>query len=238
MKFKTSKDELQYKILNLNEIEVRKRLQITTKAIDHKKSRAMKDHWRRNKAELQKGIDKWHKSTKGKRFHRALGRFNALRETAGYIYYNDITPGPAVYTPSEEMKHLSLEQVNDALLGLSSIGTHLNIELQYYEPDPEAMNQFIKIVKMFNEDASYLNSKLIMAYSSGEILLEDYVLLNDIIQFFLDPKMYVYAKRENEGFSNDIDTIDFMQQVSIAESVIHTTPGNETYEAIDKLFIK
>lgn len=236
MKFKTPVDQFQFNMLKLDEMEVRKRLIKTSKAKDRKRSKAMKDHWRRNKAQLQKGIEKWHKSTKGKRFHRALGRFNALRETAGYVYHNDLVPGA---TPSNNgVKHLSMDQVNDALLSLSSIGTHLNLELQYYEPDPEAMSQFLEIMKMFQEDSSYLNAKLIMAYSSGEIDMDDYILLNDIIQFFQDPKMYVYAKRELEGFSNDTDTIDFVEQVRVAESIDHTVAGNETYEVIDKLFIK
>jgi len=236
MKFKNQTDELQYKLLNLDELLIRKRMVVVTKAKDRERSRVMKDHWRRNKATLKKGIAKWNKSTAGKRFHRALGRFNALRETAGYAYYNDLVPG--VDVSSEEMKEITMQQVNDALLSLSSIETHLNIELQYYEPDPEALAQFVEIINMFHIDANELRASLMTAYATGFILMDDYILLNDIIQFFQDPKMYVYAKREIEGFSNDSETIDFVEQVKQASLVDHCKPGNEIYETLDNLFIK
>lgn len=235
MKFKTQTDELQYNILRLDEIELRKRILVVTKAKDRKRSRSMKDRWRRNKATLKKGIDKWHKSTAGKRFHRALGRFNALRETAGYQYYYRSSESPIV---NNEKKSISMSKVNDALLSLSSIETHLNIELQYYEPDPEAMAQFIEIVEMFHKDANHLRTVLMQSFTSGEILVEDYMLLNDIIQFFQDPKMYLYAKRELEGFSNDSETIDFVEQKSFVESTNFIKPGNEIYDAIDALIVK
>jgi len=236
MKFKNKTDEMQYKILRLDEVEVRKRFLLVGKVKDLKKVRTSKDQWRNNKASIKKGLAKWHTSTAGKRFHRALGRFNALRETVGYQYYYSRESDPIV--SDSAVKTLTMAQVNDALLSLSSIETHLNLELGFYEPDPEAMSQFIDIVKMFHVDANVLRSKLVMAYGTGEITVEDYMLLNDIIQFFQDPKMYVYSKRELEGFSNDSDTIDFVEQVSLAEATNHCTPGNEIYEAIDKLFVK
>lgn len=232
MKFKTHKDEVQYRILKLDEKAVRKRLGIVAKSKDRKRSREMKDRWRRDKNDLKKGINKWHKSTKGKRFHKALGRFNALRETAGYQYYY-----MADWTGKlEGLQQLSMDQVNDALLGLSSIETHLYLELQYYESDPEAMVEFLSIIDMFLDDASYLKGRLLESYSSGLIEPEDYMLLNDIIQFFQDPKMYLYAKRELNGLSNDLDTIEFNAQVGAAESVDLTKAGNEIYESIDSLF--
>jgi len=237
MKFKNTTDEMQYKLLRLDEVEVRKRLKIVTKAKDHKKARTAKDQWRRGKLSLRKGLAKWHKSTSGKRFHRALGRFNSLRETAGYQWYYKLRDDNTII-PSKDMKLLSMEQVNDALLSLSSIETHLNIELGFYEPDPEAMSQFIEIVEMFHSDANKLRSQLMTAFSTGEILVESYMLLNDIIQFFQDPKMYVYSKRELEGFSNDTNSIDFVEQVSLAEATNHCDPGNEIYDRIDKLFVK
>lgn len=235
MKFKNKTDEMQYKLLRLDEVEVRKRLKIVSKPKDHKRARTAKDQWRRGKLSLRKGLAKWHKSTGGKRFHRALGRFNALRETAGYQWYFH---GEETVVLNKEVKYLSMDQVNDALLSLSSIETHLNIELGFYEPDPEAMSQFIEIVQMFHRDANKLRSLLMEAFSTGEIPVESYMMLNDIIQFFQDPKMYVYSKRELEGFSNDTNSIDFVEQVSLAEATNHCDPGNEIYDSIDKLFVK
>ncbi len=235
MKFKNKVDEMQFNLLRLDEVEVRKRLKLASKAKDHKKARTAKNQWRRGKLSLKKGLNKWHNSTGGKRFHRALGRFNSLRETVGHSWYYN---SDDLIIPNREMKTITMTQVNDALLSLSSIETHLNIELGFYEPDPEALAQFIEIVEMFHNDASKLRNELMLAYSSGEIKVTCYMLLNDIIQFFQDPKMYVYSKRELEGYSNDTNSIDFVEQVSMAEATNHCNPGNEIYDAIDKLFIK
>ena len=126
MKFKNDNDKIMFEALDFNENTIRKKLQIVKKSIDRKKSRDMKNNWRRNKHQLIKGIKKWHQSTQGKRFHRALGRFNALRENKN-----------------------SLDAVTDALFGLNSIETHLILELKFYEPDIEALSQFLQIFEVF-----------------------------------------------------------------------------------------
>ncbi len=201
MKFKNTTDELQYKILGLNEAELRKRLSLVSKAKDHKKSRDMKNSWRRNKHKIMKGINKWTNSTAGKRFHRALSRFNVLRESSAY-YVDELTPGEN--TPKTRV--MTLNQVNDSLLGLSSIETHLFLELQFYEADPEAMEQFLEIVLDFELDSSFLKLELLETYRTGEIDEEDFILLVDITQFFSNPKSYIYAKRELLGLSNDTES--------------------------------
>ncbi len=232
MKFKNTIDEIQYNILNLNEIELRKRLALVSKAKDHKKSRDMKNSWRRNKHKIMKGISKWSSSTAGKRFHRALGRFNSLRESSYYV--DGMTPGE-----NEPItRPMTLDQVNDALLGISSIETHLFLELQYYESDPEAMSQFLEIVDNFVMDSSYLKVELLNAYRTGEIDEEDFILLVDITQFFQDPKSYVYAKRELLGLTNDTDSKEFLNQVKFAEDYDKTIDSDVMYSDIDELFTK
>lgn len=230
MKFKTNLDEVQYKVLGLNEVEVKKRLQIITKPKDHKASRTMKNNWRRNKVKMAKGIKKWNKSTAGKRFHRALGRFNALRESVAY-YYDEQTPG---------MNHveLTMVQVNDALLSLSSIETHLYLELQYYEADAEAMVQFLDLIDAYVKDSSVLKIELLQAYVDGKLEQENYNLLTDMIQFFQDPKAYVYTKRDLNGLSNDVDSEEFRVMMLTVKSIDPLRPSNEIYEELDKLFIK
>ncbi len=228
MKFKTDMDAIQYDLLKLNEIEVRKRLQIVSRAKDHKKSREMKNHWRRNKKKIIKGISKWSRSTAGKRFHRALGRFNALRESAS------INP---LYT-NKNIVNMDMKQVNDALLGLSSIETHLYLELQYYESDPEAMIQFLDIIDDFVMDSSFLKVELLVSYKTGEMEMENYELLTDIIQFFQDPKSYLFIKREMIGKSNDIKDADFTKQIEVIKNLDLSMSGNEIYNSIDELFIK
>jgi len=227
MKFKSDIDKIQYEILGLNEVEVRKRLNILTKSKDHKASRTMKNNWRRNKAKMTKGIKKWSKSTAGKRFHRALGRFNALRESVSY-YNHELTPG-------QNFVQLSMVQVNDALLSLSSIETHLYLELQYYEADAEAMVQFLDLLYAFVQDSSVLKIELLKAYVSGDLEQENYTLLTDIIQFFQDPKMYVYAKRDLAGKRNDDDDERFRTLLKSVSAIDMTMPSREIYETIDKL---
>ena len=234
MKFKSNLDEVQYNILGLNEVEVRKRIGFVTikKSKDQASSRNMKNQWRRNRTKMTKGIKKWNKSTAGKRFHRALGRFNALREsvtgTIGY-YNNDLHPGM-------NFVDLTMTQVNDALLSLSSIETHLYLELQYYEADAEAMVQFIDLMTAFIEDASVLKFELIEAYVSGKLEKENFDLLTDMIQFFQDPKMYMYAKRELHGMRNDQDDEMFRAMLAASINIDPNRPSNETYDLLDKKF--
>ena len=234
MKFKNVSDEIQYNLLNLNEMEVRKRLTLATVSKDQKKSRGMKNMWRRDKHKIMKGLKKWNKSTAGKRFHRALGRYNSVRIHEGITYgmYNG-----EYDTSKPNIIPLSMSQVNDAALGLSSIETHLFLELQYYESDPEAMIQFLDIIKNFIEDSSYLKVELLNAYISGVIEQEAYLLLTDIIQFFANPKSYIYAKRELLGLSNDTKTEDFLNQVKVAEEMDLSKDSNLIYEELDKLFV-
>jgi hypothetical protein len=203
MKFKNDIDKLQYDLLDLNETVIRKKLNLLQKqrdvnirAKDRDKQRTMKALWRRKKYQILKGIKKWHKSTQGKRFHRALARFNTLRE-------NNI---------SEGMVDITFDEINEALLGLSSIETHLYLELNYYEPDLEALEQFIEIVKNYINESDILKQELLNSYFTGKIdsnILEEII---EIFDFFVDPKMYLYAKRELKGLSNDIDAIEDEEQ--------------------------
>jgi len=184
MKFKNENDKLIFETLNIDEKVIRKKLQLVRKAIDRKKSRNLKNAWRRNKYNFLKGIRKWHNSTQGKRFHRALGRFNALREDGDVIY-------------------LDFDTVTDALFALSSIETHLFLELKYYETDIEALAEFLEILYQFLEEENYLKQVLLNTYITGYILKEDFDKIKELIEFFIDPLMYYYELRNLSGLSND-----------------------------------
>ena len=185
MKFKNENDKLIFESLNLDEKVIRRKLQIVRKAIDRKKSRNMKNNWRRNKHTFLKGIKKWNKSTQGKRFHRALGRFNALREENSDVLY------------------LDFDTITDALFAISSIETHLFLELKYYETDIEALSDFLEILHEFLEDENYLKTILLNTYITGYILKEDFQKIKDLISFFIDPVMYYYELRTMNNLSND-----------------------------------
>jgi len=200
MKFKNEQDSIMFEALEFSEETIRKKLQIVKKSIDRKKSRDMKNNWRRNKHQLKKGIKKWHQSTQGKRFHRALGRFNSLRESKGGI-----------------------DAVTEALFGLNSIETHLILELKYYEPDIEALSQFLEIFGYFNDDVHDLKEELTEAYIYGNLKEDTIQRVEEIFTFFVDPKILYYSKRESMGLSNDMNQMgeeelkNFLNDLKIIE---------------------
>lgn len=109
------------------EIFLQKRRPLVKKLRDFKKSQNSRLQWKNQKWKLLKGIRSFHKSTKGKRFHRSLGRFLATR----------------IFRPKRESLELLREH---ALKAISSIRTHLYIESGYYMSlDEEAeLHEFIE----------------------------------------------------------------------------------------------
>lgn len=86
---------------------------------EKRKSWNAKRNWKQNRHKLEKGINQFHNSTKGKSFHRKLNRFNSDRLAAyGRVF-------------SEEFTEESF------LTALLSLQTHLIIESQYIIPDLE-----------------------------------------------------------------------------------------------------
>jgi hypothetical protein len=83
-----------------------------------------------------KGIKRFHKSTKGKRFHRNLGRYLATK-------MGKLIPDRLSKDKEEKM---------EALKALSSIITHLYIEEEYFHPLSEA----ISFNELFNIAIPYL----------------------------------------------------------------------------------
>jgi len=231
MKFKTERDQLQYKLLGLNEDTIKKRLTIADKRKKPKDlaaARNSKNNWRRNKNNIIKGMKKWHDSTDGKRFHRALGRFNSLRESAAINqYYKDLSAGNDIT--------ISYDNTTDGLLALSSIETHLLLELQYYEPDFETLQEYLYIIKMFMSDVQEIKDSLLKSYKTGAMSEDLYVDMVEIIQLFLDPKSYLYVKRDERNLSNDINTEDNKLQEELTKlTALDDSNIKEMYDEIDK----
>lgn len=231
MKFKNEKDQMQFKLMGLNENSIKKRLTLADKRKkpkDHSASRDAKNNWRRNKNSIKKGMNKWHKSTDGKRFHRALGRFNSLREKVAISQYYD--------NQKVELVGIGYDKITDGLLSLSSIETHLLLELQYYEPDFEALQEYLFIVEMFMNDVYSIKSKLLNSYMTGNIDSDLYVDMVEIIQLFLDPKSYLYIKRDERGLSNDINSDDNDELETQLEKLDSLDRLNikELYDSLDK----
>lgn len=95
----------------LLELLLKKRKDLVGKLKNFRKKQAGKENWRKNRYKLMKGIKAFHKSTKGKRFHRSLGTFLATRD----------------------FTNQSLVRRTESLKAISSLKTHLFIEGEYYK---------------------------------------------------------------------------------------------------------
>jgi hypothetical protein len=98
------------------ELFIKQRRNRVNKLKNFRRSQNTKSAWRKNRFSYLKGIKKFHRSIKGKRMHRSMGRFLALR-----------------HFPSKRPARESLERVKDLVLkASSSIRTHMYIEEGYY----------------------------------------------------------------------------------------------------------
>lgn len=124
---------------DLVEILLHKRRGIIGSLKDFRKSQNTKGHWRKNRYSIMRGIKRFHKSTKGKRFHRELGNFLTRKLFDRSIMDKDsrMFPNRAKRDASEHLvgeSLLFLTEAVDMLKSLSSLKTHLYIESQYYMP--------------------------------------------------------------------------------------------------------
>lgn len=93
--------------------------QIIEKRPDWRKSKDQKARWRRNRNAMMRGIKKFHKSTAGKKFHRQLARYAATR----------------LGRSNNKLSESVIESnVDDFLTAVSSLRTHMYIDLGYYKP--------------------------------------------------------------------------------------------------------
>ena len=139
----------------LKRTEKKKRLK------DFRKSKLSKKSWRINRKKLEKGIKKFHRSTKGKRFHRALGRRLATRE---------------VVRQNSEMLEF--------LVGVQSLKTHLTIGTKYASSIDEEVDYLLfyeSIVLTIIKLEEKLSKSLISCNYNFNLTTEESVLLNDLI---------------------------------------------------------
>lgn len=112
---------------DLIELFIKKRKELVHRLKDFRKRQNTKAQWRKDRYKIMKGIKRFHKSTIGKRFHRALGTFIATREN---FKGNDIF------------------EIAEFLKSLSSMKTHAFIEIEYYCPLDEYVDYLIFIEEM------------------------------------------------------------------------------------------
>lgn len=135
------------------------RKSLTSGIKSFRRSQAAKGNWRKYSAEMMRGIKSFHKSTEGKRFHRNLGRFITRK-----IFTGSLT-GRKLGSMTEEN---DLSEKADALKAISSIITHLLVEMEYYHPLHEQMG-IDEMIMEHMDDLYYIKRKVL----SGMDLTEE-----------------------------------------------------------------
>jgi len=138
---------------DLIEVLVKSRNKLIPKKPDFAKSQEMKSKWNTIKGKLMKGIQTFHSSTAGKRFHRALNRFLATRmgrikrddvDTKGHRNHND--PEEEGGLRNKDRKEESYNEKVEFLKAVSSYITHLHIENEYFHP----LSEEVSFTEFFN----------------------------------------------------------------------------------------
>lgn len=122
---------------------IKRRKKLVPGLRNFRKSQQTKQQWRKNRFKMLRGIRRFHKSTKGKRFHRALGKFIATRDFSDKTLLGKRKPN------REEA--YNFHEVSDILKLLSSIRTHTWIEFDYYLPLQEMVDWQIFAEEMVPE---------------------------------------------------------------------------------------
>lgn len=119
---------------------------------DFRKAQLQKHNWRAKKLKYMRGIRKFHRSIAGKKFHRSISRFLLTRE--------------------------SFDRV-ELLKAVSSLRTHLFIDLDYYRQLDEAVD-FEIFVEDLSDTIGYLESELI---KGREVDPKDFVVLLEALNY-------------------------------------------------------
>jgi len=132
----------------LIEAFLKKRRQLVDKIKDFRKSQQAKQSWRQNRKKYMDGIRDFHKSTDGKRFHRNLARFLVSRIS------------------NEDFNTLEYTDLVETLKSLSSLPTHLLIDLSYYKTAEsqatyeELLDESFPIIYKILNNMYYMNFKI------------------------------------------------------------------------------
>ncbi|QQO97354.1 hypothetical protein Molly5_71 [Maribacter phage Molly_5] len=146
-------------------------------------SRVAKQRWRKNKTSYKKGLKKFHKSSKGKTYHKALSRFNKRnsnkKEGVNDITFNDIT---------------------ELIIAISSAFTNV---LLYINEQTEASEDFdaIELIDVLREIQNMSIEELLTEYNSESKEYLDSV-VSEVTDLFLDIvteyEFYPYEDNDEE----------------------------------------
>jgi hypothetical protein len=104
------------------ELFLRRRQKTVSHLKSFRKKQQAKQQWRHGRYDMMKGIKAFHSSTKGKKFHRSLGRFLSTRVP--------LTGDSAMSV--KDMGDSYLQELGEVFKALSSYKTHAWIELENF----------------------------------------------------------------------------------------------------------
>jgi len=170
---------------------------------DFRKSQVTKEQWRHKKYDMMKGIKAFHSSTKGKKFHRNLGRFISTRVPLTKSNMMSIRK-------SDESYFLELSEV---FKSLSSLKTHAWIQLDNYMTLSDYVDYEIFLEKLM-EVTSEFESQLLkldpMIKSESLDFLIACISPNSLIDSFLsEGQDFNKLKEQFEKYFSNAETAEF-----------------------------
>jgi len=157
VKFKNKDDEFEFKILNLSEETYIKKMLLAQKLNKFKNELSFSN--------LKNAWNKWQESTSKKRFKKKIDECLKIIEK-DEINYQDLL---------------------NILITLTSIKTHILIELQYYEPNQKSNAEFLFVMKVFYEKSQKVEEELReIIFKNKRSLNNNKVILEEIFTFFRD----------------------------------------------------
>lgn len=141
----------------LFEIFIRRRRGLMRNLVNFRRKQITKREWRTGRWKFLRGLHKFHSSIRGKRMHRALGRFLATR-----IFRQHLKP--------LNKRYESLDVVQfEALKALSSYRTHMYIEGDYWQPLEEEADLF----SLLEYAIPLLNEIEVKLYNDADVELNE-----------------------------------------------------------------
>lgn len=186
---------------DLMELFIKKRSTLVGGLKNFRQSQNAKQSWRHNRYKIMRGIKKFHGSTKGKQFHRSLGRFLATRFTGGSLFKRD--------KPDEaHTGDIHLELV-ETLKSLASLRTHVYIEFEYFMPLSEHV-EFLQFTDEVLESVLVMEKQLLrwdseFSEENLDILaraVDEKILIDEIVRVKTSITNYDFAV---EKFNTEVE---------------------------------
>ena len=191
----------------LVEFFISKRGELTKSIKDFRKSQNTKQQWRKQRYKIMRGIKNFHRSTKGKQFHRSLGRFIATRFSgqSPLDYYKD---------KKSAGESLSVFESLDTLKAISSLRTHVYIESEYFMP----FSEYVEFLELSDEvlESSFVVEKKLLRYDFeigeeeidilGRVVTPS-VLIDEVHKILVPPDKG-YPSVEAHVFNNGVKTYE------------------------------